>query len=240
MELKVTWLGHSCFRIQADAYTVLIDPYSPDSVPGYRPLKESADLILFSHEHQDHHGVHGVGIRTGEENPFRIQKIDTFHDNKQGKLRGRNKIHVLEIGDYKLVHLGDLGCDLTLFQYGLLRDADVLMIPVGGYYTINAAQANKMAQQLHARVTIPMHYRTANYGFKEIALLEEYIRAYEGLMKFYDTSELVITKELEEQAAVLLPKYGRQAAKPAAGQPAQTDEADPSAQKADEAKPAGE
>lgn len=202
-KLTITWHGHSCFTISADGYDVVLDPYAPGSVPGLADLSLTADMVLCSHDHSDHGFTDAVLIRTdGPENPFQITKIDTFHDDASGSLRGPNRIHILEAGGLKAVHLGDLGCMLNAMQIDQLKKPDVLLIPVGGYYTINAAQAAQIVEKLSPRVTIPMHYRSDTFGYPVIGRLEEYTSRCNNVIH-YDTNVLTVDSSTRPQTAVL-------------------------------------
>ena len=202
-KLTITWHGHSCFTISCNGYDVVLDPYAPGSVPGLPELSLTADMVLCSHEHSDHGYTQAVRIReNGTENPFQITKIDTFHDDASGSMRGPNRIHILEAGGLKAVHLGDLGCGLTAMQADLLKKPDVLLIPVGGYYTIDAAQAAEIVERLSPRVTVPMHYRSDTFGYPVIGRLEEYTSRCSNEI-IYDTNVLTIDERTRVQTAIL-------------------------------------
>lgn len=202
-KLTITWHGHSCFTISCNGYDVVLDPYAPGSVPGLPELSLTADMVLCSHEHSDHGYTQAVRIReNGTENPFQITKIDTFHDDASGSMRGPNRIHILEAGGLKAVHLGDLGCGLTAMQADLLKKPDVLLIPVGGYYTIDAAQAAEIVERLSPRVTVPMHYRSDTFGYPVIGRLEEYTSRCSNEI-IYDTNVLTVDERTRVQTAIL-------------------------------------
>ena len=202
-KLTITWHGHSCFTISCNGYDVVLDPYAPGSVPGLPELSLTADMVLCSHEHSDHGYTPAVQIReNGTENPFQITKIDTFHDDASGSMRGPNRIHILEAGGLKAVHLGDLGCGLTAMQADLLKKPDVLLIPVGGYYTIDAAQAAEIVERLSPRVTVPMHYRSDTFGYPVIGRLEEYTSRCSNEI-LYDTNVMTVDERTRVQTAIL-------------------------------------
>ena len=171
--MKITWNGHACFTVETAEGTVVLDPFGDGSVPGFEPLKLKADLVLCSHEHGDHNNREAVSL-SGRPCGVAVEKVETYHDDVGGAKRGPNTIHILNAEGMKLVHLGDLGCDLTVEQVEKLVGADVLMIPIGGYYTIDSAQALKVVQLLKPRVTLPMHYRDAGHGFPVISTSEEF------------------------------------------------------------------
>ena len=180
--MKITWIGHSCFRIEEKGFAVVIDPYEDGSVPGLGPVREEADLLLCTHDHFDHNAAGCVELRKGAENPFTVTQIDTFHDDRQGALRGTNKIFLLNDGVRKIVHFGDLGCALTPEQKEAVSGADLVMVPVGGYYTIDAVQAAEMIREIQPGLVIPMHYRSAGFGSDEIGTVEDFAAAFSSVL----------------------------------------------------------
>jgi L-ascorbate metabolism protein UlaG (beta-lactamase superfamily) len=171
--VKIEYLGHACFRIDG---CLVIDPYKDGSVPGLEPLRVSAVKVICSHEHADHSGVECVKLVDGECD-FEIREVASFHDDRGGTLRGSNTIFVVtSSGKEKLVHLGDLGHFPNEEQLTAISDADYLLIPVGGYYTIDAETAVKICLACRPRVIIPMHYRTAESGYLELAMVDEFVK----------------------------------------------------------------
>ncbi len=175
--MKVKWLGHSAFLLTAaDGTSVVTDPYVPGSFNGaikYGPIRETADAVTVSHHHQDHDGVSHLpgkpkvfeGTGTFRAGSISISGIDTFHDANQGAGRGRNTVFVYEADGMRVCHCGDLGHVLAPAQVAAVGKVDILLVPVGGTFTVDAAAAHKVAEQLAARVTIPMHYKTDRLGF---------------------------------------------------------------------------
>ena len=163
--MKITWIGHSCFKIESESGSVVLDPYEDGCVPGLKPVRETADAVLSSHGHGDHNAVHRVTITGSGECPFAVTKIETFHDPEKGALRGPNTIHLLSAEGFKIAHFGDLGCELAPPQLEMLRGIDVALIPVGGFYTIDAAQAAELVRAISPAHVIPMHYREENSRF---------------------------------------------------------------------------
>lgn len=202
--MKITYLGHSCFKIESQGFKIVLDPYTEGSVPGYRPVQETADQVLCSHGHKDHGAVECVALRRGGKSPFAVETINTWHDDQQGALRGSDAIHILDDGQCRVAHLGDLGCDLTPEQKDKLKGLTALLIPVGGYYTIDAAQASALADELAPTVVIPMHYRGEGFGYDVIGPLEDFT-ALRGDVKEYG-STLELTPETARQTAILKPE----------------------------------
>ena len=206
--MHITWLGHSCFRVESRGYTAVLDPYADGSVEGLLPVRETADLVLCSHEHGDHNARDLVTLREGKAPVFRVETISTYHDDQKGAKRGPNTIHILDDGVFRAAHAGDLGCALSGEELEKLKGLDVLMVPVGGYYTIDAAQARALVNAVKPRIVIPMHYRGQGFGFDVLAELEDYTRLC-GDVVYYGGSVLELTKELPVQTAVLKPLLAR-------------------------------
>ncbi len=199
--MKLTWYGHSCFLMETDGGSIVFDPYAPGSVPGLSLPKLAADMVICSHEHSDHCFPEGVKL-TGRETKLNIQRIPCFHDGQRGGLRGENLMTVVEADGLRAAHLGDLGHDLSEAQLEVLRGLDVLMLPVGGYYTIDAAQACKLAAELKPGIVIPMHYRGKDFGFDVIAPVEDFLALSENI-EFFDTNVLESEKLKTPVTAVL-------------------------------------
>ena len=199
--MKLTWNGHSCFTLESTQGTVVFDPYADGSVPGLPSLNLSADLVLCSHEHADHGARCNVHL-SGKTPSFTVDRLETFHDPEGGALRGPNTIHILSADGLKVVHLGDLGCTLQPEQLEKLRGADVLLLPVGGYYTIDAAQANQLANQLQPRVVVPMHYRGDGFGYDVIGPLSDFLALRSDVIH-YPGPSLLLDPEMPTQTAVI-------------------------------------
>ena len=170
--MKIENLGHACFRIND---CLVIDPYKDGSVPGLAPLRTKANKVICSHGHADHSGVECVEIIPGECD-LDVQEIPSWHDDKEGALRGPNTIFVItSLDGEKLVHLGDLGHFPNDEQLERISHADYLLIPVGGYYTIDAEMAVRICEALEPKHIIPMHYRTENSGYPELDTVDRFL-----------------------------------------------------------------
>lgn len=179
--MKIKWLGHSCFKITSSkGIRMLTDPF--DDNVGYKIPSVEADIVTTSHSHYDHNFVdcvmgsfevlNKVGNFYVKDIP--ILGVPTYHDNEAGAKRGDNIIYVFEVDGIRVCHLGDLGHILNQEQVAMLGKIDVLMIPVGGNYTINAEEAILVVEALKPKIVIPMHYKTPVIKF-DIATVDEFI-----------------------------------------------------------------
>lgn len=201
-QLTLRWHGHACFTLTCRNFTVAFDPYEDHYVPGFAPLHLAADLVLCSHQHNDHNAADLVKPISGHQNPFHITKIPTFHDPESGRLRGDNTIHVLEVGRLRMAHFGDLGCPLTPAQAAELQGLDLALIPVGGFYTIDAKEAKELIDTILPKVVVPMHYRIGTVGLPNVAEVEDFLAQVEDYV-YYPTDTLVINEGTRPQIAVL-------------------------------------
>lgn len=164
--MVISWYGQACFKIQSGDLVVIIDPFAREI--GLTPPRFRSDIALITHDHPDHANVDTL---TGD--PFLIRGpgeyeikdayiygIRTYHDTVEGAERGLNTAYRIELEGIKLLHMGDFGEDKirdeTLEQIGTV---DILMIPTGGTYTINAEKAANITKQIDPRIVIPMHYK---------------------------------------------------------------------------------
>lgn len=200
--MKITWLGHACFAVESDDYCILLDPYT--KVRGHEELNVSAHKTLCSHEHFDHNAREHIAMPLIERPcPFPIETMDTYHDDVSGAKRGKNTVHILRAEGLTVVHLGDLGHLLSDEQAQRIYGCDVLMIPVGGTYTIDAPRAKQVVEQVQPRVVIPMHYRHGKYGFEEIGTVEEFTALFPAqYVRRLPGREMEITPEMERHIAV--------------------------------------
>lgn len=199
--MRVTWLGHSCFRLESGGCSLVLDPYSDGAVPGLAPLRAEADAVYCSHDHRDHGAKNSVDL-TGRPCTLSVETIDCFHDDKRGLLRGKNRIHIVSDGKVRVAHLGDLGHRPNKAALEKLHGVDALLIPVGGYYTIDAATAAKLCDTIAPRVVIPMHYRLGAIGYDVIAELSAFTKLRSDVTT-YSTNTLVLSPQTPMQTAVL-------------------------------------
>ena len=171
--MTITWLGHSCFVLESGGFRVLLDPYKV--VRGYPDVTAEVDAVYCSHGHFDHAYTAGVTLAAGRADPFAVKEVPTFHDDQNGSFRGANTVRVFSAEGLTVAHLGDLGHPLTERQAAAIGPCDVLMLPVGGTYTIDAQTAKEVAEQLSPRVIIPMHYRQGEKGFLELDTVDAFL-----------------------------------------------------------------
>jgi len=182
--MKIKWLGHASFLITSDAGTKIItDPYETGGGLSYGQIKESADIVTVSHDHADHNNVAAVqgspkvvrGAGTVEVKGVKFKGIPTYHDDAGGRQRGKNTIFCFEVDGIRVCHLGDLGHRLNDSQVAELGTVDVLLIPVGGFFTIDAKLAGQLCDRLKPKVIIPMHYKNDRCAFPR-AGVDEFLR----------------------------------------------------------------
>lgn len=203
-EIKIQYYGHSCFQVSYGGKSVVFDPYENDSVPGLKlPDGIQCDAVYCSHEHADHNAAHL--IKTTNNPPFPFFRISVPHDDQQGKKRGFSDISFVKVGPITVVHMGDIGREPTQEEYEALERADVLLIPVGGFYTIDAKIASRIVNKIQAKLNILMHYRQGNKGYEVLADLDNISQSFPGLKKLDETSITFDENDVPEETIVLKP-----------------------------------
>jgi L-ascorbate metabolism protein UlaG (beta-lactamase superfamily) len=204
--MKITYYGHSCFTLESDGYVIALDPYD-SGVPGYGDLKLSANKVYCSHGHMDHAYTDAVEIVPAKRpSPFEVTELELPHDDANGAKRGFTFIRLFKAEGKTVVHYGDLGCPLTERAEELFKNADAALVPVGGFFTIDAAQAKAMADAIGARVVIPMHYRGEGFGYDVIGPVEAFTKLCDTVKEYGDTIE--VDENTEPQTAVLARRLG--------------------------------
>lgn len=200
--VKITYHGHACFTLECDGYRTVIDPYASGMIEGLPELKLEAEAVFCSHGHGDHNYTDAVTILPAKGNaPYTLENVDSFHDDKDGTLRGANVARIFHFGDLRVAHLGDLGHVPEGKLLEALKGVDCMLIPVGGFYTIDPDTAAKTVALTEPRVTVPMHYRTDTAGLGVIAHLTDFTGRYENV-NFCDNT-FVLTKETPKQVLVI-------------------------------------
>lgn len=216
--MEITYFGHSSFRLKGKSASVVTDPYDAEMV-GLKFPKISAEMVTVSHDHKDHNRsdlVNDVRMIINQPGEYEVQGISiigikTFYDGKSGSERVINTVYIFEIDGLRLAHLGDLGHKLDDQMVEELGALDVLMIPVGGVYTIDSTTASEIVRSIEPSIIIPMHYKIAGMNpetFGELAELEVFLK--EIGLPVEESDKLVVKKgeipEGESKVVVLKPR----------------------------------
>ena len=184
--MKLQYLGHSCFRLISDmGMTIVTDPYKPSMV-GLDMPQVRCDVVTMSHHHDDHDCMQNVlGTPTEIDveiacvaDDVAIQSYPTFHDEQQGKLRGKNLVFTFLVDGLKVAHLGDIGClDENITKQ--LANCDVLLVPVGGTYTVDHVGAKWYVDQIQPKIVVPMHYKFGTSKI-DIAPIDAFLQQFDS------------------------------------------------------------
>jgi L-ascorbate metabolism protein UlaG (beta-lactamase superfamily) len=210
--MEITFIGHSCFKIKGKSSTIVIDPYDP-SKTGYKLPKLSADLVLISHGHDDHNNSTAVSDTKMvidapgeyEVSGVHIVAIPTFHDEKSGSERGRNIMYQISLDGITLLHCGDLGHELSKETLEKMDTIGVLMIPVGGTYTIDAKAAVSVISSVEPGIVIPMHYQTDDLSEIKLDPLKKFLDEMgNGGAKTLDTLKVSSQNDIPEETEIVV------------------------------------
>lgn len=211
--MKIKWLGHSCFKmLGSNGVRILTDPF--DDNVGYKLPSVEAEIVTTSHSHYDHNfvdcviGDFDIINTVGEFNikGVSIIGVPTYHDNEMGGKRGNNIVYKFEIDGINICHMGDLGHVLTEAQLKAIGSVDIVFIPVGGNYTIDAEVAMEVIDMLKPKMIFPMHYKTPLIHF-DIAGVENFIEKFEHVKKVNSQVLEINPAELPEAKTVVLLNY---------------------------------
>lgn len=189
--MNISYCGHSCFKLETkpegrgtenEKLVVYIDPFNKDI--GLKPPQGKADLVLVTHDHHDHNDANSLRgdfflIKNPGEYTFHgvsVEGMRTFHDNSEGSERGLNTVYVLESEGIRVCHLGDLGHVPNKDQIDQIGEIDVLMIPVGGIYTLDLKEAVEVVKLIEPSVVIPMHFKTKDVNIEELKEAREFYK----------------------------------------------------------------
>ncbi|MFC2013785.1 MBL fold metallo-hydrolase [Chloroflexota bacterium] len=182
--MRIKYLGHSSFLITSDTgVKIITDPFTTGGDFSYGEIKESADIVTLSHDHHDHNNMSAVqgnpkvvkGAVTEKIKGIAIKGIPSYHDEAGGTKRGQNTIFCFGMAGIRVCHLGDLGHLLNDKQVSEIGTVDILLIPTGGYYTIDGKVATQVCNQLKPMVIIPMHWNN-KWSFSEIASVDKFLQ----------------------------------------------------------------
>ena len=187
--MKIKYLAHACFLITADnGTTIITDPYETGDRLKYDEIQESADIVTVSHEHFDHNNASAVRgnpaivKETATVKGTKLEGFPSYHDDVGGAKRGTNTIFCFEVDGVRVCRLGDLGHGLDDRQIAGLGKVDILLIPVGGTFTIDAPAATLICDQLKPKVVIPMHFRT-DRGLPDVAVIEPFLEGKDNVSR---------------------------------------------------------
>ena len=215
--MRVEWLGHACFLLEtSDGLKIITDPYEPGGFGGalgYSDINIKADIVTVSHGHADHNYIKAVsGAKViDKQGSFKIASVGieglgSFHDKSGGFERGENIIFIFNINGLRIAHLGDLGHIPSDLEK--LKNLDLLLIPVGGTFTIDAECATELVDLIKPRIVIPMHFKTDKLGF-DIDGVDKFIKGKSNVQRL-DKSSIEIEKaSLPEETRIIILKPSR-------------------------------
>lgn len=187
--MEITYIGHSCFKLRGKTGILVTDPF--DGSVGLPFPKISADIVTVSHSHADHQDVDRVSGTVRRPQPFVIAEpgeyevaeigvfcMPSFHDHREGAERGNNLVTLIHMDGVTIAHLGDLGHLLSDKQVSALDGVDVLFVPVGGVYTIDAREAAEVVEAIEPSIVIPMHYKVPGMSaaFRELSPVDLFLK----------------------------------------------------------------
>lgn len=201
--MRIKWNGHASFTITGNDGTVVVtDPYDPGGFGGvlkYEPVRDRADIALVSHDHADHNYVKSLSGSpqvvkgSGEAKGIRVKGIDTYHDESQGSERGENTVFAFNLDGINICFAGDLGHLLSQEQVEAIGPVDILLVPVGGKFTIDEEGAVKVIEALNPKLTIPMHFKTEKCDLP-VAGVEGFLSRVKNVSKL-GKSEVEVSKD---------------------------------------------
>ena len=213
--VDVEWFGHSCFGVRGKTKTLMFDPFKGIGLP---EPKAKADIVLCSHSHQDHNNTKPVRHEksivmeeftgTKQIDGVSIRGVPVFHDESQGSERGRNSIYAVHFEDVAFCHLGDLGHGLSSSQVNEIGSADVLFLPIGGFFTIGPEQAREVMQSLKPKIAVPMHYRAPGMSamFRPLKKVEDFVRPEDNVRRLDGPTFTVSKADLPEKRVIIVPR----------------------------------
>jgi len=199
--MEIKYLSHSSFLIKTKDAKIVMDPFDPKFV-GLRFSKQEADVVTISHEHKDHsfteliEGTPLILTWPGqfEKKGVRLWGFSSYHDKVEGKERGENVMYKMESEGVSILHCGDLGTSLTDAQLDDIGDVDVLMVPVGGKFSLTADEAIHLIKKVEPSIVLPMHYGRADLALEGLAPLDEFLKKM-GVEQSEPLEKLVVKKE---------------------------------------------
>lgn len=181
--MVITWYGQACFKIQSGDKTLVVDPFAKKI--GLTPPSIQADVVFVTHDHFDHSNIKAIkgdfflinGPGEYETKGVKARGISSFHDDEKGAKRGVNTLYLIELEEIRILHMGDLGqSTLDDEQLEAIGGVDILMLPVGGFFTIDAKQAVGIVKQLTPKIVIPMHYKIPKLTIGELEGVDKFLK----------------------------------------------------------------
>ena len=203
--LKIVNLGHACFMFQSDV-SFVVDPYRNRSVPHLKMPSISVNKVFSRHDHFDHNALNLVKIVPAN-SELKYETIVVPHDHHNGAHRGLNKMHIFYVDGLKIIHTGDLGCIPSDEVLEEMKDTDILLAPINGYYTISAEELVKIMNLVNPKVTIPMHYhiKANNSGYPDGGQIDVFKKLV-GTYLEIDDNYIVVDDELFKNKVVIFNK----------------------------------
>ena len=208
--MKIKYLAHAAFLITADdGNRIITDPYATGDELDHGTIDESADIVTVSHDHFDHNNAASVKgnpqvVRdTTTVKGIIIRAIATAHDEAGGSQRGQNNIYCFEVDGIRVCHMGDLGHLLTDNQVAEVGQVHVLLIPVGGTFTIDARTAQEVSEQVGAPIIIPMHYKTEKMSLP-LSGLEEFLKDKDNVIRVGSSEVTLNLAELPTSPTIMV------------------------------------
>lgn len=205
---SIIYLGHASFLLKAKDFSLVIDPYRNESVPNLTfPKGIEVDQVFCSHDHFDHNAKDLVKIKNNPK-PIDVVEKTVPHDDCGGAKRGMNKIRMFNIDGYKVVHMGDTGCVLSLKELEPFVGCDVLLAPINGYFTIGPNELKQIVKIINPRILIPMHYYMDEYqsGYPDGNMIEKFKKLFPDY-QYLDNEELDLGTWKQYQGSLLFKKH---------------------------------
>ena len=205
---KLVYLGHASFLIESNNYSVVIDPYQRGSVPNMEfPNLEAVDAVICSHDHFDHNARELVKI-SANPRPNQHLSIRVPHDHENGAKRGLNDINIFDVDGYKVAHLGDTGCVLDEKTLEPIKNCDVLLAPINGFFTIGPDELKQIVKIVNPRILIPMHYYMDEYqsGYPDGNMIERFKKLFLDY-HYLKIEELDLDKSKDFEGVFIFNKY---------------------------------
>ena len=199
---EIIWHGHACFEVKTDTCSVVFDPFEENYVRGLKMPHLTADKVISSHLHRDHYAPDMVAL-TGNEPDMKLTQIPCFHDDAGGRKRGENLISVIEADGIRICHMGDIGHQLSREQLDAIGKVDILLIPVGGLFTVDANAAKKLCDEIMPATVVPMHYKGKGKGLIVIDSVDRFLSHFgKDDVRFLESNSVSCGEILKSKVAV--------------------------------------